>query len=156
MFSVVWFGADVVYLFLNYSLLGFVWTLPFVLLKVPGLPENLSYWCLITSLLFHLSPRVSVFNHFFPSSEIGNVSISSKKVWVLGGSMHLQRADLYAMNIRRRVSFNNAIFLFHEQLQKVRWVGNLAQKTSPKTYAVVYYFQCVQFKFNQMETILVL
>lgn len=39
---------------------------------------------------------------------------------------------------------------------KVRWVGNLAQKTSPKknTYAVVYYFQCVQFKFNQMETIL--
>lgn len=23
-----------------------------------------------------------------------------------------------------------------------------------KTYAVVYYFQCVQFKFNQMETIL--
>lgn len=22
-----------------------------------------------------------------------------------------------------------------------------------KTYAVVYYFQCVQFKFNQMETI---
>lgn len=25
-----------------------------------------------------------------------------------------------------------------------------------KTYVVVYYFQCVQFKFNQMETILVL
>lgn len=23
-----------------------------------------------------------------------------------------------------------------------------------KKYAVVYYFQCVQFKFNQMETIL--
>lgn len=70
--------------------------------------------------------------------------------------MHLQRAELYAMNIKRRVSFNDAIFLFHEQLRKVRWVGNLAQKTSPKTYAVVYYFQCVQFKFNQMETILVL
>lgn len=70
--------------------------------------------------------------------------------------MHLQRADLYATNIRRRVRFNNAIFLFHEQLQTARWVGNLAQKTSPKTYAIVYYFQRVQFKFNQMETILVL
>lgn len=27
-------------------------------------------------------------------------------------------------------------------------------KDQKKKYAVVYYFQCVQFKFNQMETIL--
>lgn len=46
-------------------------------------------------------------------------------------------------------------YLYLMNLMKVRWVGNLAQKTSPKKkHAVVYYFQCVQFKFNQMETTL--
>lgn len=37
---------------------------------------------------------------------------------------------------------------------KVSWVEKIGTKTSPKTYAVMYIFPCVQYKFNQMETIL--
>lgn len=142
------FGAYVVYLFLNYSLLGFVWTFPFVLFKVPGVPENLSYWCLVTSLLFHLSPRVSVLNHCSPSSEIRHVSISSKKCEYLVAAK--SRVVWYELQEKQNLPCYNQSIMQYLYLTNTRWKwdGNLAQKTKNVCCCVLFSVCAVQVQPN--------
>lgn len=103
---------------------------------MPSLPENHSYWRLVTCLLFHLSPRDSVLNHLSPSSEIRNVSISRKKwEFLVAACNYKPSSALYRVTSKGNISFlvttsqKCNICIQRTLNERMRWTGNLAQTT---------------------------